>query len=85
MRSPKLVNRTGRFASSAKVIGVELTTGGSPSFVFDYDRDPYDVFDRTKGRNPWNTPERDPRTLVDVSIREIVREMAIGRFFTRRA
>lgn len=85
MRAPRLVNRTGTFANSAKVVGVEQTRDGFPSFVFDYERNPYDVFDRTKGRSPWNTPERDPRTLVDVSVREIVREMAIGRFFTRRA
>ena len=85
MKTPRLVNRTGRFAQSAKVINVEETREGFPSFVFDYERDPYDVFDRTLGRSPWNTPQRDPRTLVDISIREIVREMAIGRFFTRRA
>ena len=85
MRAPRLVNRTGTFANSAKVINVEQTREGFPSFVFDYERDPYDVFDRTKGRSPWNTPERDPRTLVDISVREIVREMAIGRFFTRRS
>ncbi len=85
MGSPRLNNRTGRLAQSAQVVGVEQTPQGFPSFVFDYERDPYDVFDRTLGRSPWNTPERDPRTLVDQSVREIVREMAIGRFFTRRA
>jgi len=85
MSSPRLNNRTGRFAQSARVVNVEQTREGFPSFVFDYERDPYDVFDRTLGRSPWNTPERDPRALVDVSVREIVREMAIGRFFTRRA
>jgi hypothetical protein len=85
MRSPSLVNRTGTFAQSAKVTNIETTREGFPSFVFDYERDPYDVFDRTKGRSPWNTPERDPRALVDKSVREIVREMAISRFYTRRA
>lgn len=85
MRSPALVNRTGTFANSAQVVNVEQTREGFPSFVFDYERNPYDVFDRTKGRSPWNTPERDPRALVDKSLREIVREMAIGRFYTRRA
>jgi hypothetical protein len=85
MRSPSLVNRTGRFAQSAEVVRIEETREGSPSFVFNYERDPYDVFDRTLGRAPWNTPERDPRALVDKSVREIVREMAIGRFYTRRA
>jgi len=85
MSSPRLNFRTGRFAQSARVVNVEQTRQGLPSFVFDYERDPYDVFDRTLGRSPWNTPQRDPRALVDQSIREIVREMAIGRFFTRRA
>jgi hypothetical protein len=85
MRFPSLVNRTGTFANSAKVVNIEQTREGFPTFVYDYERDPYDVFDRTAGRSPWNTPERDPRTLVDKSVREIVREMAIGRFYTRRA
>lgn len=85
MRFPSLVNRTGTFARSAEIVSVETTRDGFPSFVFDYERDPYDVFDRTKGRAPWNTPERDPRALVDRSVREVVKEMAIERFYTRRA
>jgi hypothetical protein len=84
MKAPRLVNRTGRFAQSARVTRVEETPQGHPSFVFDYERDPYNVFDRRVGRAPWNTPQRDPRALVDQSVREIVRDMAIGRFFTRR-
>lgn len=85
MDSPALVYRTGRFANSTKVVNVETTKEGYPSIVFDYQRDPYDVFDRSKGTAPWNTPARDPRALVEKSVREIVREMAIGRFYTRRA
>jgi hypothetical protein len=86
MRSPALVNRTGTLANSARLVSIEQTNRGFPSFVFDYQRNPYDVFDRTKGRSPWNTPERDPRALVDRSLREIISEMAIGRFYyTRRA
>lgn len=85
MRAPSLVNRTGTFANSAQVTNIEQTREGFPTFVFDYEKDPYNVFDRTVGRSPWNTPERDPRALVDKSVREIVREMAIGRFYTRRA
>lgn len=85
MKFPKLQNRTGTFAQSVRVVSVETTNEGFPSFVFDYERNPYDVFDRSKGRSPWNTPERDPKTLIDMSIREIVRELAIGRFYTRRA
>lgn len=85
MKFPSLVNRTGEFASSASVVSVETTKDGYPSFVFDYEKDPYNVFDRVTGRAPWNTPERDPRSLVDKSLREVLREMAIGRFYTRRA
>lgn len=85
MRSPALVNRTGTFANSAQIVTVESTKSGLPTFVFDYERNPYNVFDRILGRSPWNTPERDPRALVDKSVRELVREMAIGRFYTRRA
>ena len=36
------------------------------------------------GEAPWATPERDPRKLIDRSIREIATKLAIGRFFTRR-
>lgn len=85
MGAPGLVYRTGRFANSTKIVNVETTNDGYPSIVFDYQRNPYDVFDRTKGAEPWNTPARDPRALVDKSVREIVQEMAIGRFYTRRA
>jgi len=85
MGAPGLVYRTGRLADSAKVVNVQTTKEGYPSIVFDYQRNPYDVFDRTLGKSPWNTPARDPRALVDKSVREIVQEMAIGRFYTRRA
>lgn len=85
MGAPGLVYRTGRFANSAEVVNIEQTKDGYPSVVFNYQRDPYNVFDRSLGRSPWNTPARDPRALVDKSVREIVQEMAIGRFYTRRA
>lgn len=82
---PRLVYRTGTFARSVRVLGVEETSRGYPSFVYDYQRSPYDVFDPYKGTQPWNTPARNPRSLIDMSIREILREMAIGRFYLRRA
>ena len=37
-----------------------------------------------RGEPPWATPERDPRKLIDRSIREIAAELAMGRLFTRR-
>lgn len=85
MKSPRLVNRTGRFANSVSVTGVVETQQGYPSFIFDYERDPYNVFDPVVGRSPWNTPERNPRNLINLSIREIMRELAVDRFYTRRA
>lgn len=84
MISPALVNRTGKFANSVSVVNIETTKQQFPSIVYTYERDPYDVFDRSVGRSPWNTPNRDPKILIDKSIREIVRDMAIGRFYTRR-
>lgn len=84
MASPALVYRTGRFASSVRVVGVETTKRGFPSFVFDYMRDPYNVFDKHLGAQPWNTPARDPSTLINRTIREIAMDLAIDRFYLRR-
>lgn len=84
MKAPALVNRTGTFAGSVKVVGVEKTAEGYPSFIYDYKRNPYQVFDTALGKAPWNTPARDPKSLISTSIREIVKELAIGRFYTRR-
>jgi len=83
MREPGLVNRTGTFAESAKVVDVISTRKGFPSFGYTYQRNPYQVFE-TGSKGNWATPERDPRVLIDKSIREIARQYAVGRFFTRR-
>lgn len=83
MVAPRLVNRTGAFASSVRVTGVEVTKEGFPSFIADYDRSPYQVFDRTLGGSPWNTPERDPKNLISLAIRDVMRGLAIGRFYVR--
>lgn len=85
MDEPALVFRTGRFAKSVELTKVEVSPQGFPSLVYNYQRDPYDVFDRTKGAPPWNSvPERDPRTIIEKSIREVVADLAIGRFYMRR-
>jgi len=83
MNSPALVNRSGRFADSVKVTDIMTTRGGYPSIGFTYRRDPYEVFEMGSG-NVRATPERDPRQLIDRSIREIAAQFAIGRFYTRR-
>lgn len=82
---PRLQNRTGTFASSVRVNGVETTKDGYPSFIVDYSRTPYGVFDRYTGAQPWNTPERDPKSLITLAIRDIVKDLAISKFYTRRA
>lgn len=84
MTSPKLVYRTGRFANSTKVVGIEFTKEEYPTFVYDYQKNPYGIFERGSS-SPLATPARDPKTLVALSIREIVKELAIDRFYTRRA
>jgi len=85
MNESTLVNRTGRFSESAKIVGAQLTPQGFPSLAYNYQRSPYDVFDPVLGRKPWNTPGRDPKKLIEKSVRDITKEMAIGRFYLRRA
>ena len=84
MRSPMLQNNSGRFASSVRVETADLTAQGHPSFGYTYDKSPYQVFEVGTGSAPWATPDRDPRKLIDKSIREVAAQLAIGRFYTRR-
>lgn len=84
MTEPALVNRTGRFANSVRVTDVIQTRQGFPSMGYTYQRDPYEVFEMSNGNPSWSTPDRDPRKIIDQSIREIAAELAIGRFYTRR-
>jgi hypothetical protein len=85
MDSPGLVNRTGRFAESVRVTDVIQTPKGFPSFGYKYQMNPYQVFeDGGNGSAPWANGNRDPRGLIDRSIREIAKDLAIGRFYTRR-
>jgi len=84
MNAPTLENRTGRFLRSVRLTDVTMTRKGFASFGYTYERQPYEVFEMGRGRAPWATPERDPRRLIDASIREIAAQMAIGRFYTRR-
>ena len=83
MGAPRLENRTGRFASSPRVTDIQQTPRGFPSIGYTYEIDPYSVFESTSGTRFAST-ERDTRSLIDLSIREIAQQMAIGRFYTRR-
>ena len=84
MGPPGLENRTGRFASSVKATDVSRTAQGHPSIGYTYQKNPYQVFEMSHGDPRWATTQRDPRKLIDASIREIAAQLAIGRFYTRR-
>lgn len=85
MTGPRLHNKTGRFSESAKVISITETPQGYPRLNYTYQRSPYDVFDPVLGKAPWNTPGRDPKALIERSIRDIAKDLAIGRFYVKRA
>ena len=84
MRAPGLVNQTGAFADSVEITDITQTRQGFPSIGYKYAKNPYQVFEMGAGSAPWATPERDPRRLIDRSIREIAAQFALGRFYTRR-
>ena len=84
MQEPGLVNRSGRFAQSARVTDIITTRKGYPSIGYTYEKNPYQVFELGKGKTPWATDERDPRRVIDKSIREIATGLIEERFYTRR-
>lgn len=85
MASPRLNYRTGRFAESVRVTDILQTGQGFPSIGYTYMRYPYEVFEFPGTGHPLaQEGQRDPRSLIDKSIREIMAEFAIGRFYTRR-
>ena len=71
-----LHNRTGRFAESVKVINLIPTAGTSGTAQYTYMKDPYQVFE--------GEGSRDPRLLIDKTVREQAAEMALGKFTTQR-
>lgn len=81
MIPPALQYQTGRFASSVRVTDITQTAKGFPSIGYTYMRNPYETFEVG---NRQGTIDRDPRRLIDKSIREIATQFAIGRFYTRR-
>lgn len=81
MIPPALQNQTGRFASSVRVTDITQTAKGFPSIGYTYQRNPYETFEQG---NRQGSVDRDPRKLIDKSIREIAVQFAIGRFYTRR-
>jgi hypothetical protein len=84
MGAPGLTNVTGTFANSIRITDISKTPKGFPSIGYTYMKDPYQVFEVGTGGYPWATTARDPRKLIDRSIREIAAGLALGRFYTRR-
>ena len=83
MGAPRLENRTGTFLSSIRAVDIQTTARGFPSVGYTYQKNPYQVFEATSGSR-FADPKRDPRPLIDASIREIAAQFAIGRLYTRR-
>ena len=83
MGAPRLENRTGTFASSVRVTDASRTAQGFPSIGYTYQRQPYGVFEASSGSR-FASVDRDPRTLIDASIREIAAQLVTGRLYTRR-
>ena len=83
MGDPRLNFQTGRFSRSVTVLDIAQTRQGFPSVGYTYQKNPYQVFENSSGSR-FSGTERDPRALVDVSIREIAAKYGIGRLYTRR-
>lgn len=81
MGDPRLNYRTGRFAASVQVTDIATTAKGFPSVGYTYMKYPYQTFEPGYRQG---SIDRDPRKLIDSSIREIAAQFAIGRFYTRR-
>ena len=85
MGGRRLNNITGRFAESVQVLKVYKGRGvGLPNIMYGYDMEPYGVFEPGVGKRPWATPARDPRVLIDKSIREVAKKLTMFKFTTTR-
>jgi hypothetical protein len=77
MYTPRLVNRTGQFAASARIMGV--TPAGALAYT--YRKSPYRVFSTSEGSSPWNSRrERDPGFIISQAINSVTKEK-FGRVF----
>ena len=81
MISPALNYRSGRFAESVRLTDISVTQRGFPSIGYTYQKFPYQTFEVGGAQG---TQARDPRKLIDRSIREVAAQLALGRFYTRR-
>ena len=70
-------------SNQLKMTDVIQTPQGFPSIGYTYAKEPYQVYESTSGTR-FSDPIRDPRPLIDVSIRELVAQFGLGRLYTRR-
>jgi hypothetical protein len=84
MGEPALVNRTGTFAEGVKAIKIIDGVDGVPIIDYTYDKFPYQIFEVGRGKSPWATPERDPTTIINRTIREIAAQLFVNKLATRR-
>jgi len=84
MGSPALNYQTGRFSESVQVTEIATTAKGHPSIGYTYRKNPYQVFEHPTGSPNLATPDRDPRKIINQSIREIAIGIMDQRFYTRR-
>ena len=87
MGHPALQNVSGRLANSVRVEKVNPVLGRNKrsTIQYSYDTDPYQVFETGgRGDSRWATAARDPRVLIDKSIREIAAETMMTKFVTQR-
>jgi hypothetical protein len=81
MGEPALEYQTGRFANSVRITDISTTKLGFPSVGYTYQLYPYQTFEPGFAQGDV---DRDPRKLIDRSIREIAAQMLTGRLYTRR-
>jgi len=68
MSYPSLENRSGRFASSVRVLSAQEDA----AVQYTYQKSPYQVFSQARGKSPWNDrQERDPAQIIDKAIKRI--------------
>jgi hypothetical protein len=81
MHPPALQYRTGRFAQSVEAVDIQTTPKGFPSVGYTYMKYPYQTFEPGFA---MGSVHRDPRKLIDKSIREIAQNIVQTQVFTRR-
>lgn len=69
MVSPRLIYRTGRFADSVKISNVTQSSKGLYTITYGYATYPYQTFEPGYEQG---SAKRDPRSLIRLSIRELV-------------